>query len=250
MSANKVQIQADGIVAEFPGYGRSFAALPSVPADGVKGYGHGCVLVNLGGTTTTDGIYVNNGTNLSCDFDAVAASVTALRSYPVPLTSLRVYDAIQTNLPGTPAADDLGLVVGAHGVAANFVKSEDFGGTTTAQYGRFLFPVPPTYVAGQAISLVVNAYMAVAADTSCDLTAYVYRASAPTTNICASGATNVNTLTTTNTVTFTITPTNVVVGDMLDVVLRIDGEDSGDAAPNIQMLMKSITMKFTTKEAA
>ena len=55
--------------------------------------------------------------------------------------------------------------------------------------------------------------------------AQVARQAAPTVDICATNATTINSLTAAN-VDFTLTPTSVVPGDVLDVVLTVAYHDA------------------------
>lgn len=73
-----VRIGPDGVAAEAPGLGRVLMAT-SVPAAGREGFSHGCLLVNTGGTTTGDALYINTGSKTSCNFQAVnlAAAISA-----------------------------------------------------------------------------------------------------------------------------------------------------------------------------
>lgn len=90
----------------------------------------------------------------------------------------------------------------------------------------FEFRVPQNYVAGAPITLRLNAGMkTTVSDISATIDAEVYRAAAPTVDICATAATTINSLTAANK-DFTITPTNVVPGEMLICVVTIAIVDS------------------------
>lgn len=54
-----------------PGNGVVMARSSSVPADATAGYSHGCLYVKTNGTTESDAVYVNVGSNSSCNFDAI-----------------------------------------------------------------------------------------------------------------------------------------------------------------------------------
>jgi hypothetical protein len=152
-----------------------------------------------------------------------------LVAYPLPLDAFRTHDALQTVLPGTASADDLGLSTGTLGTSSPVLQTVDFGGTTTTAYGRIRFAVPAEYVAGQTITLRLNAGMLTTiSDGTATIDAQVYRAAAPTVDVCATAATTINSLTASNK-DFTITPTNVVPGDILDIRVAIAGSDTGDA---------------------
>lgn len=166
--------------------------------------------------------------------------------YPVPLTDLRTWDSLAVNIPAAAANDDLGLITGTAGTHAPQVEGADFGGTTDAKKTAFCFALPPEYVAGQTITLRVKAKMKVIADTSCTLDANVYRQAAPTTDICATAAQSINSATAANK-DFTITPTDCVVGDLLNVILTEAGTDAGNAGNDITAVLEKIEMLLDIK---
>lgn len=219
-----------GEVIDVPGYGLILAVKPTVPTDGAVGFAHGCLLVNPAGTVYSDGLYFNVGDEDSANFDAVGSIGSFARAdmiqesavvHPVPLTSMRIHDAISTALPATSSSNDLGLVSGTYLTSNPSLRTADVKATTVSNYARFLFPVPAHYVAGQAISLRINAGMVTTiSDTTATLGVECARLAAPATNICATAAQDMNNLTAAD-ITFTLTPTNVVVGDVLDVRLTI-----------------------------
>ena len=63
--------------------------------------------------------------------------------FPVGLESLRVWNAYQTNLPGTAATDDLALIGGTFGTAPPTISAGDLkaAGATT-RYARFQMQLP------------------------------------------------------------------------------------------------------------
>ena len=84
-----------------------------------------------------------------------------------------------------------------------------------------------------------------AADTSCTLDAVVVRQAAPDADICATAAQDMNSTDAAD-LDFTITPTNVVVGDVLDVVLAIACTDSagvGAVIPKINSVEMLLDIK-------
>jgi hypothetical protein len=166
--------------------------------------------------------------------------------YPIPLTDLRTWDNLAVNIPATAANDDLALVTGTAGSAAPQVQGADFGATNDDKYTSFMFKLPPEYVAGETITLRCRAAMQVIADATATLDAMVYRQAAPTVDICATGAQSVNSATVAN-YDFTITPTDCVPGDLLRVILRFQGTDSGNAANYIQLLLSRIQMLLDIK---
>jgi hypothetical protein len=64
---------ADGEIAKAPGAGVLIAYGNSVPADGSVGYATGCLFLHTDGGAGT-ALYVNEGTNESCNFDAASVA--------------------------------------------------------------------------------------------------------------------------------------------------------------------------------
>ena len=150
--------------------------------------------------------------------------------YKIQPTDWRVHDAMQTNLTGTGNTDDLALVSGTLGTAAPSIQTGDLkaAGATT-RYARCLMQLPYSYVAGQTVTLRVKAGMlTTVADTSATIDFQVYRAGDDTSvgsDICATAATSINSLTFANK-DFTITPTTLNPGDTLDVRMAIAVNDA------------------------
>lgn len=170
-----------------------------------------------------------------------------LVEYPIPLDNLRVHDAFQTLLPGTPLADDLGLDTRTYGTNTPVVKTEDLksAGATT-NYARFRYVVPPEYVAGQSITLRLNAGMVTTvADTTAFVDAEAYREAAPAVDVCATAQQSINSLVAADK-DFVITPTDVVVGDVLDIRVATIVTDGGGGAAVIAQI-NSIKMLLDIK---
>ena len=151
--------------------------------------------------------------------------------YTIPLTGLRVHDAMITNLPGTAAADDMALITGMPGTAVPTLQGVDFGGTTSDEKGAFEFILPPEYVDGETITLRVRAaLLTTVSDGTATVDAEVWKSDgdgAAGSDICATAAQSINSLTIANK-DFTITPTGLVSGDRLLVRLAFGGSDTGD----------------------
>lgn len=165
--------------------------------------------------------------------------------YPVPLSDLRVWDAPGSHLPAAAANDDHGLDHSAMN-AAETVKGVDAGGTTETQYSRADVPVPAEYVAGESITVRINASMAVVADDSATLDLEAYREAAPTVDICATAAQSINSATPADK-DYTITPSTVVVGDVLKLRLKTAVTDAGDADDDILAQIHSVDVLFDVK---
>ena len=169
-----------------------------------------------------------------------------LKPYPIVISKFRVWDAPSTVQPASASSDDLGVIAGTFGSSAPILKTSSAKNTTIGQKTRFQFEVPPEYVPGETITLRVNAGMMTSvANTSCTLDAEVVRQAEPSTDICATNAQSINSLTAVNK-DFTITPTYVVVGDILDVVLTIAATDSQNSV-EVYGAINSVTMLLDIK---
>lgn len=150
----------------------------------------------------------------------------------IPLTQARVWDAVQTNLPGTPANDDLGIITGTWGtnpirITAGDVKA--LGATTRRLY--LAIPIPANYQDGETIQLRIRAKMeTTVADGSCtvDAEAYVGSDGSLGSDLVTTGATSMNSLSAAN-YDFTINATGVDPGDLLEVRISIAANDTATA---------------------
>lgn len=193
--------------------------------------------IRVPGTTRVTFMAVD-ATTWSANFE------TAVKPHAVPLTTLRVWDAPQTNLPGTSANDDLAIVYNTHLTGAPTIETSDLkaAGATT-RYAWFEFAVPDNYVAGKAITLRVNAGMkTTVADTTATLDAEVVRQAAPSTDICATAAQSINSLTAADK-DFTITATSVVPGELLMCRLAVAVNDAATGTAVIGQL-NSISLRW------
>lgn len=161
--------------------------------------------------------------------------------YAIPLTQLRTWDALATNLPATAANDDMGLVTGTPGTDAPVIKGADAGGTTATNKAGFLVSLPAEYQAAETVKLRVNVAMQVISDSTATLDASVYDLSAPTVDLCATAAQSINSATAANK-DFTITATGLDVGSQLFVVLTSAVTDSGNAANYINAVINSVSL--------
>jgi hypothetical protein len=168
--------------------------------------------------------------NADIAFTKIAQRVLA--ESVISLTQARVWDATQTNLPATPASDDLGIITGTWGtnpvrITAGDVKA--LGSTTRRLY--LAIPIPSNYEDGQTIQLRIRAKMeTTVADTSCtiDAEAYVGSDGALGSDLVTTSATSMNSLSAAN-YDFTINATGVDPGDLLEVRLSIASNDAATA---------------------
>ena len=154
----------------------------------------------------------------------------ALAIFPVNMMDLRVWDAIQTNLPGTAAADDLALIGTTFGSTAPRVTAGDCKALgATSRYARFMVELPECYEAGETVTLSLSAGMVTTvASSSCTVDVECYKIDKITgigSDLCTTSATTINSLVFAAKV-FTITPSGLTAGDVLDVRLTIACNDA------------------------
>jgi hypothetical protein len=154
----------------------------------------------------------------------------ALAVFPVNFMDLRVWDAIQTNLPGTAATDDLALIGTTFGSTAPRVTAGDckaLGATT--RYARFMVEIPECYETGETITLSLSAGMVTTvASASCTVDVECYeldKLGGIGSDLCATAAQSINSLTFASK-SFAITATTLSPGDVLDVRIAIAVNDA------------------------
>jgi len=192
--------------------------------------------IHVGGHFTADTMTLPDASvsNASVKSDAAIARAKlaqdTLSRFPVKLTDLRVWDAFQTNLPGTSATDDLGLYGGTFGSASPQIKTYDLkaAGAQTL-YARVQIPLPAEYDAGETVTLRLHAGMeTTVADTSATVDVEAYESDSEggiSADLCATAAQTINSLVKADK-DFTITPTDLVAGDMLDVRITVAVNDA------------------------
>jgi hypothetical protein len=149
--------------------------------------------------------------------------------FPVPLLGWRYANG--NTLDATGAAGNPKIIMGGWGSGTGILEGQDAHGTTKTETVQFAFALPSNYVAGSAIALHASGRFS---DTGTGtlsvktIDAEVYKiaqAGTAGSDICATAA---QTITTTMAdYTFTITPTGLVAGDVLRVLLRIVLTESG-----------------------
>jgi len=180
-------------------------------------------------------------TDISGGVDRTSLVQDDLVPYTIPWSDFRVHDAPMSVLPATQANDDLGFILGTPGTDYPVLKGVDGGGTTETQHARFYFAVPAEYVAGETITLRVNASMQVDGDGAQTVDAIVHNLSnSATADICATAATAITS--TAGNKDFTLTPTNVEPGDLLTVKITTTVTDVGNAAANINSIIHSVAL--------
>lgn len=162
-------------------------------------------------------------------------AVAELQAFPIPLTDFRVWDAMQTNLPGTPATDDLALVGGTFGTATPSLRSEDLKAAgATNKRARVLVQLPWEYEAGQTVVLRFKAGMiTTVADTSATLDVEAYKLQgdpddAIGSDLITTSATTMNSTTFAD-IDFTVNPSGLSPGDILDIRITAAITDGASA---------------------
>jgi len=165
---------------------------------------------------------------------AIGRAKLALESkkYLIPLTDLRVWDAMQTNLPGTGAADDLAIIGGTFGSGSPSIQTGDVKASSTTRRARFLVPLPAEYENAGTVTLRASAGMVTTvSDTTATIDFEVYESNKTTgigSDLCATAATTINSLTFGDK-DFSITAAGLVAGDLLDVRVSIAVVDGATA---------------------
>lgn len=149
----------------------------------------------------------------------------------IPLTELRTWDALATNLPGTPAADDLGLVTGAWGTDAPYVGTGDLkaAGATTRRAGFFV-TLPPDYEAAETVQMrVIAGMVTTVSDTSATVDLEIWRLDEDGTlgsaDLVATSAQSINSLIADD-FDFDVTSTDLLPGDVLYCRLSVAVNDA------------------------
>lgn len=154
----------------------------------------------------------------------------------------RVWDALHTNLPGTPAADDLGLVTGTWGTDAPYIGTGDVKASNTTRRAATIVTLPEDYEAAQTVNIVVTAGMkTTTSDGTATVDIEVWRLDEDGTlgaaDICATAAQSINNLTAADK-TFTITATTLLPGDQLYIRLTVAVNDTATVTAVIGAVYK------------
>ena len=148
----------------------------------------------------------------------------------IALTAAKVWDAANSNLPGTAATDDLEINTGTWGTNVPSIQTGDLkaAGATT-RYALFEVATSPEYVAGQTVTLRASAGMlTTVADTSAtiDFEAYITdrQGLVSGSDLVSTAATSINSLTFAN-YDFTLTPTTIDPGQKIVIRMAIAVND-------------------------
>lgn len=166
-----------------------------------------------------DGSITNATINTSAGIETSKLESRTAQIFPMPFTNFFVWDAAQTNLPGTAANDDLAIITGTLGTDSPTLQTGDLkaAGSTT-RYAGFLVPVPQNYQDGQTFTIRLRAGMiTTVADTAASIDLQVYaldRDGGVSADLCQTSSSTINALTKAS-IDFTIDATGLDPGDLL-----------------------------------
>jgi hypothetical protein len=148
--------------------------------------------------------------------------------------SINDYDSLD-NAAGTPGTDDLAIVGGTFGTDHPTLQVEDLaGGGTAVEYARTEIILPAEYVGAASVILRVRAgclTQACAVDCSVSLTAHSVDKDNTVSAQLATAPAGVDMNSTTFAdFDFAITATNLEAGEILDVKIGIDADNTGGDA--------------------
>lgn len=162
----------------------------------------------------------------------------SLQSFTIPMTSFRVYDAMHTLSPGTPAWDDLGLV-GDEVVNTGFslqTQDEKSFGAARSHLSGVLYPMPIEYVQGGLVRIRLHAGMVGAiADVSAACIVNVNKSDEELgvgAELVVGGGQSCNSLAFAD-YDFTVEPATLVPGDLLNIRLAVLLQDNATGTPVI-----------------
>lgn len=167
-------------------------------------------------------------------------TLEASQRFPIPWTAWRVWDALQTNLPGTAATDDLALIGGTFGTASPAIQSGDVkaAGTVT-RYARCQVTLPFEYQPAQSVVIRARAEMiTTVAATSCVIDFEAYRSDQAVgigSDLVTTTAQSMNSLTDAN-LDFTVDAATLLPGDLLDIrmtITSVDGATGTAVIPSV-----------------
>lgn len=192
--------------------------------------------LDVGGLTVREQQAWITASNISANA-AIARSQIAqepLAVFPVPMTIWRVHDALHTNLPGTPANDDLALIGGTFGTGSPSIQTGDLKAAgATSRYARAIIVIPECYEAAETISLRFRGFMTTTiADVAATLDVQAFKsdreAGVDGADLYTGSAADINSLTPAYQ-TFSLTPTDLDPGDWLDVRITVLVNDGATA---------------------
>jgi len=166
-----------------------------------------------------DGAITNATVNTNAGIETSKLESRTSQIFPVAFNNFFVWDAAQTNLPGTAANDDLAIITGTLGTDSPTLQTGDLkaAGSTT-RYAGFTVSVPQNYQDGQTFIVRLRGGMiTTVADTAATIDLQLYavdRDGGVSADLCQTSSASINSLTKAS-VDFTIDATGLDPGDLL-----------------------------------
>ena len=185
---------------------------------------------------TTDNLFVGGDIqytgSLKPDLQRSSLAQESLALYPIPFEAWRVWDAFQTNLPGTAASDDLGVISGTFGSGSPSIQTSDQknNGSATSQYARAIVSMPAEY--DDAADVVLRFHcgaLTTVASVSMVIDCEVHEMDLDATSssdIVSTASQSCNNLVLSDK-DFVVDASSLVRGDLLDVRVTLTIQDSG-----------------------
>lgn len=174
-----------------------------------------------------------------------AGTTTYTRTVRIPLPSLRKDGAIKDALDDAPGSSLLGL----GDAVGEVVKGNASNNNAKTDFAALQFVLPRDYKAGGAITVRLrvkkDTTLGTVSDT-CDVIAKLVGDGAVGSDICATAAQQVTT--SYANYDFTITPTGLVAGDVLDLRISLNSDDSGGST-NKAVWMAAMWILYVGREA-
>lgn len=174
-----------------------------------------------------------------------------LVAYPLLPESWKVHDSLDTPLPATPLADDLGVVGGTFGTDTPSLQTEDLkaAGATTS-YARRSFALPAEFDAGATVVLRIHAGMlTTVADVAATVDVGVFKsdreAGVDGADLCGTAAQSINNLVLADK-DFNIDGAGLAAGDLLDVRVAVAVNDSATVTA-VKAILSAIEMLLDVK---
>lgn len=189
--------------------------------------------LSAGTMTVPSSAIANDQVHANADIARDKLAQTVLAPFPIPLIDFRVWDALQTNLPGTSAADDLALIGGAFSTNTPMLKTYDVkaAGAVTLR-ARALVRLPAEYDDAETVTIRLRCEMqTTVADVSATVDVEAYESDkngGVSADLCTTAAQSINSLVDADK-DFVITATGLVAGDWLDVRVSIAVNDAATA---------------------
>ena len=185
-------------------------------------------------TVSYEGNLAGNATTATTTTGQAATLATV--TLGIPLGSLRQAAAMKDALADAPDGTALGL--GDASGALLTATTDD--GVSISEKAAFEFAVPAGYTAGDTITVrlraKISALPTVVSSNTVDITAKLRGDAGVGSDICTTNA-KVTTTSMAN-YDFTVTPTGIVAGDVIEVVITVAANDTGGTTNGIHTISK------------